>query len=141
MAHQQITREQAEALKSQVEKGFNSRDTRLIEELLGPHLVDHNVLLGGADLRQRIAITLDVLEDAEFAVEEYIFEGNALAWRWRVRGTHSKPIMGIEPTGKQVVIRGLSAGVLKDGKLVSHWEFSDDAGLLEQLERAIGSAD
>jgi predicted ester cyclase len=51
-----------------------------------------------------------------------------------IRGTHAQEIMGIQPTGKQVTISGLSAAVLKDGKLIQHWEFSDDQGLLAQLE-------
>jgi hypothetical protein len=36
--------------------------------------------------------------------------------------------------GKNVTISGLSAAVLKDGKLIQHWEFSDDQGRLAQLE-------
>jgi predicted ester cyclase len=42
--------------------------------------------------------------------------------------------MGIDPTGKQVAISGLSAAVIRNGKILEHWEFSDDAGLLAQLE-------
>jgi predicted ester cyclase len=41
---------------------------------------------------------------------------------------------GFQPTGKKVTISGLSAPVLKDGKLIQYWEFSDDQGLLAQLE-------
>ncbi len=138
MSHHQITKQEAERYRKQVEKGFNERDTRLIEQLLGTHLIDHNVLLGGADIRQRIAITQDALEDAEFKIEEYIFEGNAIAWKWSVTGTHTKPIMNIPATGKKVTVRGLSAGIIKDGQLISHWEFSDDSSLLAQLEEATG---
>ena len=136
MTHHEITREQAEEYRTQVEQGFNQRNVALIERLMGPHLIDHNILLGGADIRQRIAIVQEALEDAEFRIEEYIFEGNAIAWRWSVRGKHTQTIMNVPATGKDVVFRGLSAGVFKDGKLVSHWEFSDDASLLAQLEAA-----
>jgi predicted ester cyclase len=139
VSHHRITNQEAERYKKQVERGFNQRDTRLIEQLLGPHLIDHNVLLGGADIRQRIAITQDALEDATFEIEEYIFEGNAIAWKWSVTGTHTKPLMNIPATGKKVTVRGLSAGIIKDGQLISHWEFSDDASLLAQLEEATGT--
>jgi predicted ester cyclase len=40
----------------------------------------------------------------------------------------------MEPTGKKVTISGLSAAVLKDGKIIQHREFSDDQGLVAQLE-------
>jgi predicted ester cyclase len=109
VSHHQISKQEAERYKKQVEKGFNERDT---------HLIDHNVLLGGADIRQRIAITQDALEDAEFTIEEYIFEGNAIAWKWRVTGTHTRPIMNIPATGRKVTVRGLSAGIVKDGQLI-----------------------
>jgi hypothetical protein len=42
MARDEITRERAEELRRQVERGFNERDPKLIEELLADHLVDHN---------------------------------------------------------------------------------------------------
>ncbi len=134
ITHYEITKEQAEDLKARVERAFNDRDTKAIEGFLGDHLVDHNVLLGGVDLRQRLARTLEAFPDAEFSIDEYIFQGNAAAWKWSIRGTRAPEIMGIQPTGKKVTISGLSAAVLKDGKLIQHWEFSDDQSLLAQLE-------
>jgi predicted ester cyclase len=134
MTHHEITEVQAEDLKTRVEKAFNDRDTRAIEDLLGDRMVDHNVLLGGVDLRQRMARALEAFPDAVFSIDQYIFQGNAAAWKWSVTGTHSQEIMGIQPTGKEVTLSGLSAAVLKDGRIVQHWEFSDDQGLLAQLE-------
>jgi hypothetical protein len=81
MARDEITRERAEELRRQVERGFNERDPKLIEELLADHLVDHNQLLGGVDLRQRMARVLEAFEDAELTIDDYIFQGNAVAWR------------------------------------------------------------
>jgi predicted ester cyclase len=42
--------------------------------------------------------------------------------------------MEIEPTGRPVAVSGLSAAVIRNGKILEHWEFSDDAGLMAQLE-------
>jgi steroid delta-isomerase-like uncharacterized protein len=135
MSHHGITAEFAEKLKAQVERGFNQRDPRAIEQVLSPQLIDHNVLLGGVDLRQRMARAQDAFEDARYSIDEYIVQGSAVAWRWTIRGTHTKTIMGVEPTGKVVEIAGLSAAVLKDGKVVEHWEFSDDQSVLAQLQQ------
>jgi predicted ester cyclase len=134
MPQHEITEEQAEDLKKRVEKAFNDRDTKAIEDLLGDRMVDHNVLLGGVDLRQRMSRALEAFPDAEFSIDQYIFQGNAAAWKWSISGTHTEEIMGIKPTGKKVTLSGLSAAVLKDGRIVQHWEFSDDQGLLAQLE-------
>lgn len=138
MTHHQITTEFAEELKRQVEEGFNSRDPRVIERVLAPGLIDHNKLLGGVDLRQRMARVQEAFEDAHFTIDEYIIQGNAVAWRWTIRGTHTKRIMGIEPTGKEVTISGLSAAVIQNGKVMEHWEFSDDQSVMAQLQEAVG---
>jgi steroid delta-isomerase-like uncharacterized protein len=137
--HHEVTTEMAEEYKARLEKGFNDRDPRVIEEMLSPHLVDHNRLLGGVDLRQRMARVLEAIDDARIEVEDYITQGNAVAWRWTVRGTHTKPIMGVDPTGKPVTISGLSAAVLLNGKIVEHWEFSDDQSVLAQLQEQAAS--
>jgi steroid delta-isomerase-like uncharacterized protein len=138
MTHHEISGEFAEQLRQEVEAGFNDRDPRVIERLLAPHLVDHNKLLGGVDLRQRMARVLQAFDDARLKIEEYIVQGNAVAWRWAITGTHTKRIMGVEPTGKKVTIAGLSAAVIHDGKVVEHWEFSDDQSVLAQLQEAAG---
>jgi predicted ester cyclase len=137
VTHHRLTKEQVEDYAKRIERGFNERDPRLIEELLSPHLVDHNRLLGGVDLRQRMARVLEAVEDARYSVEEVIVEGNAVAWRWSITGTHTNPIMGVTPTGKAITISGLSAAVLKDGKVMEHWEFSDDQSVLAQLEESV----
>lgn len=132
----QITRELAEDFKRRAERGFNERDIKVIEELLADHVVDHNQLLGGIDIRQRMARVLQVFDDARLSIDEYTFQGNAVAWRWTIRGNHTQRIMDVEPTEKQVAISGLSAAVIQNGKVVQHWEFSDDPSLLAQLEAA-----
>jgi steroid delta-isomerase-like uncharacterized protein len=134
--HHEITPEMVEDIKARAERGFNERDPKVIEELLASHLIDHNRLLGGVDLRQRMARVLQAFEDARFRITDYIVQGSAVAWRWTIRGTHTKTIMGVEPTGKNVEIAGLSAAVFKNGKVVEHWEFSDDQSVLAQLQEA-----
>lgn len=134
MTPDELTRARAEELKRQLERGFNERNPRLIEELLADNLIDHNHLLGGVDIRQRMARVFEAFADAELTVDEFIFQGNAVAWRWTIRGTHDKRIMGVEPSGKKVALSGLSAAVYQNGKIIEHWEFSDDQSLLAQLE-------
>jgi steroid delta-isomerase-like uncharacterized protein len=132
----ELTREFAEDLKSRIERGFNERKPEVIEAVLADRLIDHNVLLGGVDLRQRMARVQQAFEDARLSIDEYIVQGNAAAWRWTIHGTHTQRIMGIEPTGKVLSISGLSAAIIQNGKVVEHWEFSDDQTLLAQLEAA-----
>jgi steroid delta-isomerase-like uncharacterized protein len=134
MPHHLVTPELAEELKREAETAFNTRDTKVLERRLADGLIDHNTLLGGTDLRQRMSRVLQVFPDATFKVEDYILQGNSVAWRWTIRGTHAKRVMGIEPTNKVVTLSGLSVAVISDGKIVEHWEFSDDLSFMEQLQ-------
>jgi predicted ester cyclase len=54
----------------------------------------------------------------------------------RIQGTHTKRVMGVETTGHEVTISGLSAAVIQNGKVVEHWEFSDDLSVMAQLQAA-----
>ncbi|HKX24755.1 MAG TPA: ester cyclase [Actinomycetota bacterium] len=139
MASQDISKDVAEDLKRRVERGFNERNPSLIEGLLADRLMDHNVLLGGIDLRQRLGRVLEAIEDATLSIDDYIFQGNAIAWQWTIEGTHSKRLLTYEPTGRKISVSGLSAAVLQNGKVVQHWEFSDDAHLQAQLEASLAS--
>jgi hypothetical protein len=65
------------------------------------------------------------------------FHGNTLAWR-TITGTPTKPLLTFQPTGKTITVSGLSAVVLQKGKVVQHWELSDDAQLQAPLEASLG---
>jgi predicted ester cyclase len=41
--------------------------------------------------------------------------------------------MGIPPTGKQVIVRGIQINRIVDGKNAETWDFMDYMGLMTQL--------
>jgi len=53
--------------------------------------------------------------------------------RWSCRGTHRGDLNGIAPTGKQVMISGVSIARFADGKMVEGWVNWDALGLMQQL--------
>lgn len=55
-------------------------------------------------------------------------EGNAVAVRWELRGTHERAIPGLEPTGTGVSIRGMNSMHIEDGKI------TEDQGLGDSLD-------
>jgi predicted ester cyclase len=129
-----LTDEVVKSFIRKVEDGFNKRDPKQFEELLADHLIDHSVLLGGVDLRQRIARVQAALPDSKYKVREYMIEGSAVAWRWSISGTHKSDIMGIAPTGGPVTINGLSVAVVEHNKVVQQWEFVDYTAFLKELQ-------
>lgn len=70
-------------------------------------------------------------------MEEVIRQGEYLATRWVIAGTHEGKTLGIAPTGKAVRLAGMSVERVKDGRVVEHWEFPDLKGFVEQIETGV----
>jgi predicted ester cyclase len=128
-----LTEEFLDDFKRRLVDGFNQREPRLIEEMLGPNLVDHSELMGKTDLRQRMGYVQEVVPDARYDVLDRLVQGHAVAWKWRITGTHTNRILNIEPTGKPIELAGLSVAVIVNDKVVEHYEFADLPGLLRQI--------
>jgi predicted ester cyclase len=66
---------------------------------------------------------LDALDDVEFTVEEQLSLADQVTSRWKIRGTHRRPLLGIEPGGDQVVIEGITLSVIKNERVRQEWAF------------------
>jgi predicted ester cyclase len=65
--------------------------------------------------------------------EDMVAEGDKLAVRWTVQGSHLGELLGIPPTGKPVRFSGISIYRLAAGKIAEQWEQWDRLPLLQQL--------
>ena len=71
--------------------------------------------------------------DLKHTIDEMIAEGNTVAARWTVNGTHRGVFQGIAPTGKPVRVSGTTLHHMADGKIVETWLTFDTMDLLQQL--------
>jgi predicted ester cyclase len=71
--------------------------------------------------------------DSRFTIEQMIAEGDAVATRWTVRGTHKGDLLGNAPTGKQITLTGSHTCRLVGGKIVESWSNWDALGMFQQL--------
>jgi predicted ester cyclase len=62
-----------------------------------------------------------------------ITEGDKVAVRGTISGTHQGDLMGIPPTGRQVTVTLIDVNRIEDGKLVERWGVSDMLGMMQQL--------
>ena len=69
----------------------------------------------------------------QFTIEEQIAEGDKVATRWTVTGTHKGDYRGISPDGKVGTNTGITIHRIAGGKMVESWVNSDDLGMLQQL--------
>ena len=52
---------------------------------------------------------------------------------WHLTGTHTGPVLGIEPTGKPIAIDGIDHFVVRDGNVVSNFVVFDQMQYARQL--------
>jgi len=68
-----------------------------------------------------------------FEIEELVAEGDIVAGRLTMSGTHEGPLMGTLPTGRSVRTNHMHFVRFRDGKAVEHWGVRDDLGMMRQL--------
>ncbi len=118
------------------EEGFNQRNLAVLDEVNASDLVSHNAsttMQGLEAFKQFLSLYLSAFPDARFTVEDIIAEGDSVVARHTFRGTQQGDLMGIAPTGKQVMTTGITITRFANGKGVELWGNNDDLGLLQQL--------
>ncbi len=116
---------------------FTRGDPDAVDRCLAPGFVNHDPLPGFTPdregLRQTAQVFREAFPDWHSRLEALIAEGDLVAERFTARGTHQGEIMGVAPTGREVVLAGINIFRGQDGKLIERWGRTDDLGLLQQL--------
>jgi steroid delta-isomerase-like uncharacterized protein len=71
--------------------------------------------------------------DVRLTIEDLIAEGDEVAERWTIRGTHRGDFMGVPATNKQVTVSGIDVYRYAGGKRVETWSQYDSLGMMQQL--------
>ncbi len=127
-------------LRRAYEQIFNQGNLDQIEQFVSTDLVDHGApppgmegLEGVEVLRQTAKVFRDAFPDLQFTAEDMIAEGEKVAARLTMSGTHQGEFMGVAPTGNRVEVTGIDIVRFEGGKIVEHWGNSDDLGMMQQL--------
>ncbi len=87
----------------------------------------------GDTTKQIIGMFSAAFPDLRHTVDEMIGEGDTVAARWTVEGTHRGDFQGIPATGRQVRLSGTTVHHLAEGKIKETWLTVDNLDLLQQL--------
>ena len=71
--------------------------------------------------------------DLHFTIEELVAEGDTVAGRVTMSGTHLGPFQGIPPTGRSFQQNHMHFVRFRDGKAIEHRAVRDDLGMMRQL--------
>ena len=118
------------------EEGFNQHNMDLVADLISPDYVNYDLPApapGREGFKQVMAMFFTAFPDMRVTLERALVEGDAVASRGVITGTHQGPFQGIPPTGKQVTVKYMDMWRFAGGQAVENWVQLDMLGLLQQL--------
>ncbi|HEX9416896.1 MAG TPA: ester cyclase [Gaiellaceae bacterium] len=119
------------------EEVINGGDVDKIDELVSEDFVEHEEFPGISPDRDGVKDFFRLLRsafpDVHFTPEDVISDGELVASRFTMTGTHEGEFMGVPSSGRQVTVSGIDIIRVRDGKCVEHWGQFDALGLLQQL--------
>jgi len=122
-----------------MERAFNEGDLAIVDSDVAPDGVDHQEPPGtnfAAHLKAVITMLRTAFPDLRFEIHELLAEGEIVAFRSTMTGTHRGPFQGLPPTGKPISVAHMHFVRLIDGKTTDLWHVWDVAGLMRQLGAA-----
>jgi predicted ester cyclase len=125
-----------ELVRRALEEPWTNLD--VLDELIDENYEGHDpaspeTLRGVQGLKDFINQYRSAFEGAQIKVERQIAEGDYVATRWEGRGRHTGELLGIAPTGKEVLITGQTYSRVENGKIVSEQTNWDTLGMLQQI--------
>jgi steroid delta-isomerase-like uncharacterized protein len=131
------TPEGARAVVTEFIQGFNDKNVdQLSAAFDSAYVLDFPGGPRGRGLDGIRAATTDFIRafpDLRFSVDDLISDGQGVAWRWTMTGTHDGPLGPFPASHKQVTLTGLSMLHVRDGRIVDDRVRADMVGLLGQI--------
>jgi len=120
------------------EEVWNKGNLPVTDELFTPNYAHHDastpdVGRGPESEKKRATLYRTAFPDLRLTIEDIIAEGETVVARWSCRGTHNGDLNGIAPTGKQVLISGVSIARFTNGKMSEGFVNWDALSLMQQL--------
>ncbi|HEY7591191.1 MAG TPA: ester cyclase [Candidatus Limnocylindrales bacterium] len=123
-------------LRHHVEDVFNRHDLSELDDWLAPGYIYRamGMEIRGLDgYKSTVEPLFVAFPDVRNTIEQLIAEDDLVATRWRARGTHLGPFMGIQPTGKPVELTGMTIERIAGGKRLEGWGVPDMLTLMGQI--------
>ncbi|MFL6381785.1 MAG: ester cyclase [Nitrososphaeraceae archaeon] len=133
--------EQGELNKQLVRQFFKLLDQHNIDRI-GQLFVSNNNYsfhIGGMphvdwnEHKRLLAITINAFPDLHHEIEDIVTEGDKVAVRLTVTGTHKGEFRGIPPTGKKLYLDEMGFITITDGKITEGWISADSMRLMHQI--------
>jgi steroid delta-isomerase-like uncharacterized protein len=105
-----------------------------LDDILTTDYVLHPEEARGAEgLKEMVQRYREALSGLTVSIEHQFTDGDYVATRYTITGTHEGDLMGTPPSGKDVAFSGITISRCKDGRIAEEWELTDTVALLGQV--------
>lgn len=118
----------AEFIHRWFEEVWNKKREDAVDEMLAPNGVGHgltdpdgNEIVGPEAFKKLQRAFTSAYPDMRITVEDTVVEGDKIAARCRVTGSHQGDGIGVSPTRQPVEFTGMLIVNVKDGKIIEAW--------------------
>jgi predicted ester cyclase len=125
-------------MSTESNKAFVRRYFEAMGKDKSPANVNRYVAESDQELKDHIAFFEAAFPKYQLSVDDMIAEGDKVAVRTTFTGTHKGDLMGIAPTGKDVVLPFIIIYRVSGDRIVEHWMSVDQMALMQQLGVAPG---
>jgi steroid delta-isomerase-like uncharacterized protein len=111
------------------EEAWGKGNVAAVDEFMAAEYVEHprpyTLPPGTEGLKQLIAAYRTAFPDLKMTLDDIFAEGEMVAFRWSVSGTHLGDWLGVPPTGNHVRATGITVFRIAGGKVVESWTSID----------------
>jgi steroid delta-isomerase-like uncharacterized protein len=117
---------------------FEQGNIDFLDELLAYDYLNHTpatpeVPTGPEGVKGVVSMFRGGIPDLRVVVEDMIAEGDKVATRYTLEGTHGGELFGVPPTGQRLSIKSISVERVSEGKIREHWRITDSLEMMQQL--------
>lgn len=110
----------------------------IVDELAAPDIVvsypiPPEPIRGAEAFKDFLTEVIAGLPDATVTVDDMIAEGDRVACRWTMRGTHKGPLFGFPPSGRSVQVSGFTFYRIAGGKVIEEMGIGNALSLMQQI--------
>lgn len=125
--------------KKYIDAVYNAHDPEAVDKFFTSDVIVHGLAPGVEDatgtayLKDLAKNLIAAFPDVKLSVDEVVREGDKLAARVTLEGTHKGEFAGIKPTGRKVKVANFAVYRVRGDKIAEVWSLVDLAQLRAQL--------
>jgi steroid delta-isomerase-like uncharacterized protein len=129
--------QQRQIVRAIFEQGWNQADFAGVQALIAEqarfHIRGQTSPTNARDLERIVSVWHRAFPDFRFVIQDMLAQGDRVAVRLMLTGTHQEVWQNIPPTGRYIEVSTAMFLRFEDGKVAEIWEVYDEYGMRNQL--------